>query len=95
MYFVTMSNNQITNPCISVCKTDPISGYCYGCGRNSEDKKNWNNPNISEGWKIENLIIIRSRLEGWQKNAFDRSYEHKKKTGNSLLKQIIIDQKKL
>ena len=33
-----MNNDQIVSPCISVCKTDPVSGYCYGCGRDNEDK---------------------------------------------------------
>ena len=31
----------IISPCISICKTDPITGYCYGCGRSNEDKKLW------------------------------------------------------
>ena len=35
-------NQVITNPCISICKTDPITGFCYGCGRSDEDKKNGN-----------------------------------------------------
>ena len=29
----------IISPCISICKTDPSTGYCYGCGRNNEEKK--------------------------------------------------------
>ena len=29
----------IISPCISICKTDPVTGYCYGCGRNENDKK--------------------------------------------------------
>jgi len=29
----------IVSPCISICKTDPQTGYCYGCGRNNEEKK--------------------------------------------------------
>jgi len=33
-----MEQNKVTSPCISVCKTDPISGYCYGCGRTNEEK---------------------------------------------------------
>ena len=28
----------IISPCISICKTDPKTGYCYGCGRNNEEK---------------------------------------------------------
>ena len=34
-----MSEENIISPCISVCKTDPISGFCYGCGRSNEEKK--------------------------------------------------------
>jgi len=29
----------IVSPCISICKTDPKTGYCYGCGRTNEEKK--------------------------------------------------------
>ena len=29
----------IISPCISICKTDPVTGYCYGCGRSNEEKK--------------------------------------------------------
>ena len=35
-----MSVENVTSPCISVCKTDPISGFCYGCGRSNDEKKN-------------------------------------------------------
>ena len=35
-----MNKNDVVTPCIAVCKTDPISGFCYGCGRSNEDKKN-------------------------------------------------------
>lgn len=34
-----MNNENITSPCISVCKSDPVTDYCYGCGRTAEDKK--------------------------------------------------------
>jgi len=29
----------IISPCISICKTDPSTGYCYGCGRSNEEKR--------------------------------------------------------
>ncbi len=29
---------KIVSPCISICKTDPITGYCYGCARTDEEK---------------------------------------------------------
>ena len=31
--------SKIISPCISICKTDPVSGYCYGCARSDEEKK--------------------------------------------------------
>jgi len=47
-----MEENKIISPCISVCKTDPISGFCYGCGRTNDDKKMWKDENTSNNWKI-------------------------------------------
>ena len=29
------------SPCISICKTDPKTGFCYGCGRTNNEKKIW------------------------------------------------------
>ena len=42
-----MNENLIVSPCISICKSDPVSGYCYGCGRSDSDKAEWNNPDTS------------------------------------------------
>ena len=89
-----MNNKTIISPCITVCKTDPITGLCYGCGRSSEDKIMWKNAETNNKWKEENIKIIRKRLSGWQLNAFDESYQNKKKTGMSLIKQQIIENKK-
>ena len=75
------------SPCISICKTDPLTGYCYGCGRNNEDKIKWKDENTSEEWKIQNLKTIRSRLNGWELESFDESYKHKIKSGLSLFKK--------
>ena len=88
-----MKNENVTTPCISVCKSDPISDYCYGCGRSTEDKKNWNNPETSDEWKKSNLILIRNRLNSWQGEAFDKSYAYKKEKGVSLLKKKLLEQK--
>ena len=54
----------IISPCISICKTDPQTGYCYGCGRNNEEKKLWKLETTNDEWKKENLIIIEKRLTG-------------------------------
>ena len=74
----------IISPCISICKTDPLTGFCYGCGRNEEDKKKWKDPNTSDQWKKNNLIIIKSRLNGWQLDSFVESYENKVNKKNKL-----------
>ena len=80
----------IISPCISICKTDPTTGYCYGCGRNNEEKKKWKSENTSDEWKKENLITIKNRLNGWQLDSFIDSYQHKISNGVSLFKKTLI-----
>ena len=82
---------KIVSPCISICKTDPITGYCYGCARTDNEKKIWKDENTSEEWKKENLEIIKSRLQGWQLDTFIESYEHKVKQGISLFKKKLLE----
>ena len=89
-----MDNKEIVTPCMSVCKTDPISGFCYGCGRTDDDKRMWKDPETSDEWKTKNLELLRSRLNGWQLEAFDKSYAFKKETGLSLIKKKLLEQKK-
>ncbi len=78
---------KIISPCISICKTDPVSGYCYGCARSNEEKKSWNDENTSNEWKSKNLKIIISRMKGWQLETFKESYQHKIDKGISLFKK--------
>ena len=61
----------IISPCISICKTDPLTGFCYGCGRNEEDKKKWKDPNTSDQWKKNNLIISKEYFEKVAKDEID------------------------
>ena len=77
----------IVSPCISICKTDPISGYCYGCARNSEEIIKWKDKNTDEEWKLENLKEIRSRMKGWQLQSFEKSYKFKYENGISIEKK--------
>ena len=88
-----MEDEIIITPCISVCKSDPITDFCYGCGRTSEDKKKWNNPSTSNEWKKSNLDLTRNRLNGWQQEAWDKSYAYKKETGMTLIKKKLLEQK--
>ena len=78
---------KIISPCISICKTDPVSGYCYGCARSDEEKKSWKDENTSNEWKLKNLEIIISRMKGWQLETFKESYQYKIDKGISLFKK--------
>ena len=78
---------KIISPCISICRTDPRTGYCYGCARTNEDKKKWANTNTSNGWKIKNFQLIKERMSGWQLETFKESYENKCRKGLSLFKE--------
>tara|TARA_X000001036_G_scaffold17952_1_gene15089 strand:+ start:307 stop:555 length:249 start_codon:yes stop_codon:yes gene_type:complete len=80
----------IINPCISICKTDPVSGFCYGCGRTNEDKKNWKSESCTDEWKQKNLKEIQERLKGWQLESFRESYKNKVENGISLFKKELI-----
>jgi hypothetical protein len=77
----------IISPCISICKTDPSTGYCYGCGRNNDEKKIWKSKDTTDEWKKENLDNIKDRLSGWQLDSFNESYQHKINNGISLFKK--------
>ena len=89
-----MEEKNIISPCISVCKTDPVSGFCYGCGRTNNDKLMWKSEATSNEWKINNLKLLKTRLSDWQLNAFEKSYKSKINTGLSLIKKSILDSQK-
>jgi len=80
----------IISPCISICKTDPQTGYCYGCGRSDTEKKLWKQEDTSNQWKNNNLNEIQKRLTGWQLESFKDSYKHKIENGISLFKKNLI-----
>ena len=86
-------SKKIISPCISICKTDPITGYCYGCARTEEEKIIWKNEKTNEEWKKKNLEIIVSRMQGWQLNTFKESYDYKIKEGISLFKKNLLQKK--
>ena len=86
-------NNKVISPCIGICRTDPVTGYCYGCARTNEEKKSWKNDNTEKQWKEENLKLIISRMQGWQLETFEESYNHKKDKGISLFKKNQLENK--
>ena len=50
----------IISPCISICKTDPVTGYCYGCARTEEEKKSI----------LENTIHYQNNWKKYSKSVF-------------------------
>ena len=86
-------NEKIISPCISICKTDPVTGYCYGCARTDEEKILWKDEKTTSEWKSKNLEDIISRMKGWQLSTFKESYDHKIKNGISLFKKNLLNKK--
>ena len=84
-------SSKIISPCISICKTDPVTGFCYGCARTNEEKKLWKDDSTTNEWKSENLKLNGSRMKGWQLETFKESYNHKIKEGISLFKKNLLD----
>ena len=83
--------SKVISPCISICKTDPSTGYCYGCGRTNDEKEIWKNEDTSNEWKLNQITEIKNRLSGWQLSSFEESYNFKQKNGVSLLKHKLLN----
>ena len=86
-------DNKIVSPCISICKTDPLTGYCYGCARTNDEKKLWKNEGTTNEWKEQNLKEIAQRMTGWQLDTFKESYKYKLSKGVSLFKKNLLETK--
>ena len=86
-------NNKVISPCISICRTDPVTGYCYGCARTNDEKKLWKDEKTNEKWRNDNLQLITTRMRGWQLETFKESYDYKKDRGISLFKKKQIENK--
>jgi len=83
-----MDKIELYSPCINVCKSDPITGYCYGCGRTNDEIKSWREENTTNEWKEENIRVSSDRMTGWQLESFKKSYANKILTGKSLIKEL-------
>ena len=84
-----MNKEKITSPCISICKTDPRTGFCYGCGRTNEEKKILKEEQTTNTWKKKNVKQLIQRMSGWQLETFKESYSNKINTGLSLYMQSL------
>ena len=89
----SMMDKKIISPCISICKTEPITGYCYGCSRTNDEKNIWKEESTTNQWKEKNLIELKKRMTGWQLSTFEESYNYKLKEGVSLFKKKLLEKK--
>ena len=80
----------IISPCISICKTDPITGYCYGCGRSEDDKKNWINEKKDEKLEAEHLKKHLKSITDHIKTLSLKKYSQLLKMKVSLIINMII-----
>ena len=85
--------NKVISPCISICKTDPVTGYCYGGAITNNEKKIWKSENTTNEWKSKNLEEISTRMKGWQLETFKESYKYKLNKGISLFKKNLLEKK--
>ena len=51
--------SKLISPCISICRTDPVTGFCYGCARTEEEKKLWKDENIND----ELLLLLQKKYK--------------------------------
>jgi len=84
----------IISPCISICKMDPKTGYCYGCARSNEEKIKWKEVKTTDEWKKNNIEEIINRMTESQLQNFNESYNFKKENGMSLIKYKKINEQK-
>ena len=74
---INSKKKSILSPCISICKSDPVTGLCFGCARSEEEKKIWKTPTTLDDWKMSNLKVLRKRMSDTQLKTFERSYQEK------------------
>ena len=82
-----LKNKKVITHSISICRTDPRSGHCYGYEWTDGYKRIWKDEKTNVIWKKENLQILIQRMSGWQLETFKESYNHKIRTGLSLFKK--------
>ena len=89
-------DNKIISPCISICKTDPVTGYCYGCARTNEEKKLWKNEKTSNEWKNKKVpeILLSGHHENIAKWRLNQSIATTKKNRPDLWKAWNISKNK-
>jgi predicted Fe-S protein YdhL (DUF1289 family) len=48
------------SPCMGVCKSDEITGWCFGCGRTDEEIKDWQE--YDESFRTDLIAPLQERV---------------------------------
>ncbi len=48
------------SPCAGVCKSDEVSGWCYGCGRSDQEIKDWQS--YDDAFRADLIAPLKERV---------------------------------
>jgi uncharacterized protein len=70
-----MVGMEITStPCIAVCRIDPVSGFCLGCGRTASEIGRW--VDMTEAERLALMAKLPERFEASRDLAAARDAYH-------------------
>lgn len=49
------------SPCVGVCQSDQVTGWCFGCGRTDDEIEHWQA--YDEGFKEELIEPLKERVK--------------------------------
>ncbi len=49
------------SPCVGVCKSDEVTGWCYGCGRTDEEINDWQE--YDEAFREDLIAPLKERVK--------------------------------
>lgn len=76
---------QTSSPCVAICQIDPVSGYCIGCGRTSQEIGRW--IMMSEPDRLALMAGLPARFEASSSLAEARAaYDSRGRTGRRRLR---------
>jgi predicted Fe-S protein YdhL (DUF1289 family) len=61
---------ELSTPCVNICRLDPASGLCLGCGRSLDEIARWSE--TSEAQRLILMAEARARLAGAMPNQPER-----------------------
>jgi predicted Fe-S protein YdhL (DUF1289 family) len=59
--YSTRMNDEVSSPCIEICRIDPQTGWCEGCLRTLEEITEWRFSSVNEKREILSRISVRQK----------------------------------